>query len=266
MMLHVPSVQLPALGPIAPPPGTWGAVLTALQCSLVVSRFPNEINNPALYSKFAADTSKYQDPIPSRQGMFIAYFPACLVGLYQYIASSEQNVAALLLFIHFAKRLLEVLFLHKFSGTMSKAMAGTISTFYALDTLLVGGTAQWIKDVSPFFLNTGIALFVIGEFGNFYHHYLLATLRKNNNKTSSRRYVPPTGGLFLCVATPHYFFELISWLGIAFTSQQINAFIEVLSHASYLMGRASNTNDMYRKTFTKEEWPQTRKNIFPFIY
>lgn len=226
--------QIPNLGPIAPPPATAaGAAVTFLQALAILGRFQGEIQSPALYSKFAADTSLYEDPIPGKLGMFIAYAPATVIAFYQWITSNQQNVAACLLCIHFLKRVLEVLFLHSFGGTMSKFTSYMISTFYSLDTLLISSFALMAKDVDPIFMKVGIALFAVGELGNLYHHYLLTTLRKDDSTSSKgKRYVAPRGGLFELVAMPHYFFELIAWLGIAFCSQQLNAFLEVLSHTS----------------------------------
>jgi len=228
--------------------------------------FPFSLDN-SLYSKFASDETLYDDPIPGKQGMLIVYLPAALLGLYMYAASSQQNAAALLLFLHFGKRVAEVLFLHKFGGVMSKKMGIFIGMYYSFDTLLVASYALPVSEVSPIFLKAGIVLFGIGQAGNLYHHYLLATLRKDGAKEKEgRRYVPPKGGLFSLVAAPHYFFELVSWLGIACAAQQLNAFLEVLSHTSYLMGRAYNTSQKYFREFNEKEWPKTRKNIFPFLY
>jgi very-long-chain enoyl-CoA reductase len=75
--------------------------------------------------------------------------------------------------------------------------------------------------------------------------------------------VPPEGGLFSFVAAPHYFFEVIGWVGIGVVAQQLNAIFVALSMASYLSGRAKSTNDFYLKTFDESEWPRSRKAILP---
>lgn len=263
-MLPLSSFQLPPLGPVAPPPGVTGALVAAFQTFLVFGRFAGEIDSPAPYSKFApTDPSKCDDPIPSRLGMTIVYSPAAIVGLYYYL-SSPENLAALLLTGHFLKRLAEVRFLHRFSGSMSRSLSCMIATYYALCTWVISAFAMPLSEMDPFFIKNGLFLFVVGEAGNFYHHYLLSSLRSQDTK--GKRYVTPRGGLFCCVATPHYLFELVSWLGIAFASQQLCAFLEFLSHTGYLMGRAKNANNFYFDRFSEKEWPRTRKNIFPFLY
>lgn len=254
---------------IAPPPATgWGVGITLLQMGMALFRPFNEIRSPMQYSKFAADTSKYNDPIPGRTGMFIVYAPAFLMSLYLWVASPRNETVALLLLVHFAKRVLEVLFLHKFGGTMSKEASVSISTYYALVALMINSFALPTEEVDSNVMTLGIFLFIMGQLGNLYHHYLLTTLRTNTSAESKekKRYVAPRGGLFSLVAAPHYFCELVSWLGIAICTSQINAFIELLSHTLYLMIRADQTNQIYIRQFNKGEWPRSRKRIFPFIY
>lgn len=280
MTLRPPNLQLPALGPIAPPPGTWGTVICGLQWSIVAGRFLAEAQNPTPYSKFALTrTNRAARCLPTRQGMLILYVPACFVAAYLWFVSlSDPNVAALLLAVHFAKRVFEVLLLHVYSGTMEVELAVGIGAFYALEALLISSMSLPKSEIHPSFLYSGITLFVIGQLGNYYHHYLLVTLRRDlkNTKVTAedaitakglpRQYLPPKGGLFELVAMPHYFFEVVAWLGVALTSQQLNAFVEVVSHFVYLAKRAHNTNQLYFTTFDEKEWPRSRKNLVPFVY
>ncbi len=109
------------------------------------------------------------------------------------------------------------------------------------------------------------ALFAIGIAGNYYHHLLLARLR-DHKLSGDSKYIAPKGGLFDYVATPHYLFELIGWLGIAVVSQQMNAYLGFAGMASYLSGRASLQNEWNRAKFSKEDWPESRKNLVPFLF
>jgi very-long-chain enoyl-CoA reductase len=116
----------------------------------------------------------------------------------------------------------------------------------------------------------GILLFFIGELGNLYHHWLLRKLRSGetagNHGTQKKHYVPPTGGLFRFVATPHYFFEVVAFLGIALSSQSIHTLLIALGMGSYLSGRAVLTRRFYHKTFSKKEWSRDKKAIIPFVF
>jgi len=108
-------------------------------------------------------------------------------------------------------------------------------------------------------------LFGIGLSGNLYHHHLLAKLR-DTKKTDGQKYLAPKGGMFNYVATPHYFFELLGWLGIAVVAQQINVFLVFTSMSSYLSGRSVSQNAWNRSQFSEADWPATRKNMIPFIF
>jgi len=109
------------------------------------------------------------------------------------------------------------------------------------------------------------ALFGVGIAGNLYHHYLLANLRDSKN-TDGPKYVAPKGGLFNYVAAPHYFFELLGWLGIAVVAQQMNAYLVFVCMTSYLAGRAYSQNGWNRSKFSESDWPASRKNVIPFIF
>lgn len=91
----------------------------------------------------------------------------------------------------------------------------------------------------------------------------MADLR-NTKKNDGDKYVAPRGGLFEYVAAPHYFFELLGWLGIAIVSQQANSYLVFTSMSSYLGGRSVAQNKWNRSKFS--EWPEDRKNIVPFVF
>lgn len=261
------------------------AIITVLQVITALTAWKEEQNpeSAAPYSKFANKKKDNDKPaqISSRNGMLIIYTPALIVSLISIILtmtlmkspSYYPSVSSVLCFLHFLKRDLEVLFLHKYSGSTPYSMAITIGVYYALVSLLV-------ISVSPSFdllslgegvltqnMKIGLILFFTGSTGNFYHHFLLAKLRSTKiSSTEEKKYYPPTGGLFEYVAAPHYFFELIAWLGIAFASSHVNALLVFCSMSSYLCGRSVSQNKWNREKFTKEEWPRSRKNILPFIF
>lgn len=107
------------------------------------SGIPFVDRNDALmsYSKFAKSV-KGGGTIPSRIGMLLLCLPSAVIGIYYFSISkyttdgteTEQchMLLSLMLTLHFSKRVLECLFLHKFSETMSFASSFFISFAYAI--------------------------------------------------------------------------------------------------------------------------------------
>lgn len=256
-------------------PGTVGATITALQILTAAVSFSNEANpqTRAKYSKFAVEDKNAKKMIGSRDGMTLIYLPAFLTCCALYFLPKisnisifpEQNIAEIFLIIHFGKRLLEVLFLHKYSGKVERDLSIGIGIYYALGSLLISCVALPDFNINSDIIIAGAGLFATGICGNFYHHYLLAKLR-DSKAVGSYKYVVPKGGLFEYVAAPHYLFELIGWLGIAVVSQHLNAYLVFLCMTSYLSGRAYAQNEWNKKKFSSSEWDESKKNIIPFIY
>jgi len=213
--------------------------------------------------------------------MLIIYGPAaiyCLSHLPKALAISMDHadrpfLIGIMLVIHFLKRTFETLFLHKYSGGTDLATSISIGVYYTLVSIIINSFLVKVP-ISLYDSNLcslGIACFLIGQIGNFYHHYILATLRKDDlNGTTKdkgqiiKAYKIPSGGLFNLVTMPHYFFELISWFGIALCSQQINCYLVFFSMFSYLAGRSVATSEWYKQNI--KDYPNNRKNLVPYLF
>lgn len=215
------------------------------------------------YSKFAKG-AKFGIDVPSRLGMFLLYFPAFAYGYYRYNTGhgKRADLIASMILVHFLKRCLECLFLHKYSGKMPLASSAFISFFYTLlafgcmhvvEKMPQSGFEEWTEVY-------GIRLFIVGISGNFYHHWLLATLRKPGEKG----YKIPRGGCFEFVAAPHYFFELIGWYGITLASQHSLVGLFAIAMSIYLFDRAIGQSEWNRRKI--RGYPKSRKNIIPFLF
>lgn len=222
--------------------------------------------------------------------MLVIYAPPTAVAgaalaLAPAVNGRELLVASLLL-IHFGKRCLETLFVHRYSGTVKAATAGFIGVFYSLVTLLISvmqaGVPAAIYAGADQVLGAALALYGAGELGNLWHHMLLARMREQPPPSASAPSSPqpptpsdgaaapsayrvPSGGLFDYVTMPHYFFEITAWCGIALATQQLNACLVALGMASYLSGRAMATTRWYKDKFGKE-WPEERRHLVPFVF
>lgn len=277
--------------------GYGGIAITMCQLLIIVTSYGVETTEKTRtkYSKFAGTEINDVTTVTSRMGMLMIYTPALIVSTLQtynmslfgskqhHFSLNNNNIGGLFCLVHFLKRDVEVLYVHKYSGRIPLPTSIQIGVFYALIALLVSSMST--KFPSEHSKILGTFLFTVGEMGNLYHHYLLAILRNvnnsnnNNNNTGlvddndkhkkkkkmKQQYVAPRGGMFDYVATPHYFFELIAWYGIAVVSNHMNVYLAAAGMTSYLCGRAYAQNEWNRQMFSKKEWPLTRKNIIPFV-
>ncbi|CAK7325155.1 unnamed protein product [Dovyalis caffra] len=224
------------------------------------------------YSKFSnfnveKSSSKQNNAVSSRKGMLVVYIPAFLSAVAFFGLFPNLGLRFLLvksaLTMHFFKRILEVMFVHKYSGGMALDCAITI-TFGYFTTTSVTIYAQTLTQGFPEppvdLKYIGIVIFLLGIVGNFYHHHLLASLRAKNDKG----YKVPRGGLFGLVTCPHYLFEILIFLGMSFISQTLYTFASTVSTICYLMGRSYATRRWYLTKF--DDFPTDVKAIIPYVF
>nr|XP_043631130.1 very-long-chain enoyl-CoA reductase-like isoform X1 [Erigeron canadensis] len=157
-----------------------------------------------------------------------------------------------------------VVFIHKFSGFMMRNVAITIGLSYTVSTATMI-YAQYLSRESPEpcvdLKYVGEGMFLIGIIGNFYHHYILSKLRKNGNK----EYKIPTGALFDLVICPHYFFEIVEFIGVSCISQTMFSFCFTLGTIFLLIGRSHATRKWYILKFG-ETFRKDIKAIVPYFF
>lgn len=182
--------------------------------------------------------------------------------------TSVQQAAFAMIVVHFVKRELEVLFVHKFSAnTMPAAFIVRNSLFYWVFAGLLGAFEVY----SPFsaaaraapFLSSpldvlGLALYVAGELCNANVHWYLSTLRKPGE--TARKI--PSGLGFSLVTCPNYMFEIIAWIGIILVtrSPSLVVFIFIGSYFMYIWGRGKEK--AYRKQFG-DKYKKKRSVMLP---
>lgn len=239
---------------------TTNQILYAFLAALAIGVGPAEYFGHAMmfYSKFRTASG-----IPPRLGMFVLYFApiaAIYISARDYLPSATviQWVVFGSVVIHFSKRVLESLFLHKYSGPVGTFTTILIACFYSLAAYIIGWLNRSPIPEMDIWFATGILLFFLGIGGNFYHHKLLADLRKK-----SLDYFIPKGGLFKYVVCPHYLFEIITWTGIFLLSRHLGALLVLIFIVAYLTARSLRTLKWYHEKFKK--FPKDRKAILPFI-
>lgn len=211
------------------------------------------------YSKFRA-----AEGMSSRLGMFILYFMPIWVHLwacafYDYSWSIPQVCLAACVLIHFLKRSAESLFLHKYAGPIDRMTVFQIAFFYSGVSWAAAYFNQFTPMNTDLIFSLGCALFVVGFVGNFLHHKYLADLRKITSA-----YFIPQKGLFRLVSCPHYFFEVLIWLGMAMICKQPFMYLTFMAMTFYLMARSAKAQAWYRSHFP--DYPANRKAMIPFLF
>ncbi|KAJ7534404.1 hypothetical protein O6H91_13G092800 [Diphasiastrum complanatum] len=243
-------------------------------------------NTQSLYHPLTDSTK-----LPGRIGFVILYLPSCIAALlflgqklgyldlalvlnrlglqgwanelYRYAGLNLRVLAVTLaVAIHFGKRVLEAIFLHRFSGEIDIGTCVFISSTYltvAIHIFYAQEISRFLDDPSTNLFWLGLPLFWLGICGNFYHHYLLANLRKNGQNV----HMLPHGGLFEYVACPHYLFEIIGFWGIALLSQTTTGLAVAVFVSLYLTSRSLSTREWYLKKI--DGFPRDRKALIPFL-
>ncbi|KAI1909514.1 3-oxo-5a-steroid 4- dehydrogenase [Ophidiomyces ophidiicola] len=168
--------------------------------------------------------------------------------------SDLQRLTCLLLILHFLKREIETLFVHRFSlATMPASYIVRNSAHY----WILGGVnlAYWVfsptsptarAHANPFLLYPGLALFVFGQLANLNAHLTLRNLRKEGD--TARKI--PSGFGFRLVTCPNYLFEVIAWLGVYLVSSlSWSVLLFIIVGSATMMRWASQKEKRYRREF-----------------
>lgn len=170
-------------------------------------------------------------------------------------ASYLQTLSLALICIHFSKRELETLFIHRFSSATMPAF--NIFKNSAHYWLLSGlNMAYWIyspsapaaEDCNQIITYTGLTLFVIGELGNLTDHLILRGLRSAGG---TERGIPQGLG-FSVVTCPNYMFEAVAWAGIAMVSWSLSTVLFAVVALVQMGAWARKKERRYRKEFGKK--------------
>lgn len=171
---------------------------------------------------------------------------------------------------HYGKRLLETIFVHRFShATMPLRNIFKNSIYYWGFAAYVAYYINHPLYTRPSYGNLqiylGLAGFIFNELGNFSIHLALRNLRPAGSKV---RLIPyPTSNpftiLFNFVSCPNYTYEIGSWISFSIMTQSLPALFFTIAGAYQMIIWALGKHKNYRKEFDK--YPKGRKSIIPFV-
>jgi len=173
-----------------------------------------------------------------------------------------QQIAAALFTLHFLKRELETLFVHKFGND-------TMPIFNIFkNSIYYHGFAFYIAyyvlhpnftDPNPLQVYLGLAIFLLCLLSNFKCHLMLANLRRPGTRERNI----PKGFLFEYVSCANYFFEIVEWIGFTIMTQSLPALFFTLAGAFQMYAWALGKHRRYKKEFP--QYPKHRKALIPFL-
>uniref|UniRef100_A0A3Q2DYF0 Very-long-chain enoyl-CoA reductase n=1 Tax=Cyprinodon variegatus TaxID=28743 RepID=A0A3Q2DYF0_CYPVA len=181
-----------------------------------------------------------------------------------------RHLACMCHSFHYVKRLLETLFVHRFShGTMPLRNIFKNCTYY-------WGFAAWMAYyinhplyTPPIYgeqqIRLALIIFLFCQIGNFSIHIALRNLRPPGSKTRKIPYPTknPFTWIFLLVSCPNYTYELGSWLGFTLMTQCLPVAFFTMVGFIQMTVWAKGKHRSYLKEF--RDYPPLRSPILPFI-
>ena len=107
----------------------------------------------------------------------------------------------------------------------------------------------------------GVFVFCVGATINYWADGVFIDLANS----FGHKYKIPYGGLFNYVAAPHYFGEIVEWIGFAMISASFPAFAFVSYTASNLVPRALHHHKWNQLRWGEQYSSLNRKAIIPFV-
>ncbi|CAE7116313.1 unnamed protein product [Rhizoctonia solani] len=216
----------------------------------------------------------------------VYYFPKLIYG--KNVEHSQlQTVAYGLVMLHFLKRELETIFVHRFShATMPVGNLFRNSAHYHLLSGLLLSLALYgpwysqgslsAKQTSPpsIFLGWGwpsndtaslakwVIVWIFAELSNLHSHLTLRNLRPANNPMARGI---PRGYLFEYVSCPNYTFEILAWVAFTLMTKSWASLIFIIAGTTPMIIWAIKKHKAYRREFGSQ-YPRNRKIIVPFLF
>lgn len=183
---------------------------------------------------------------------------------YSYVA----HLAALCYIVHYTKRVLETLFVHRFShATMPIMNLFKNCSYYWGFTAYVAYHVNHPLFTPPNCLQVliGLGAFAFCQLGNLSIHLALRDLRPPG--TNVRRIPVATSNpftqLFNFVSCPNYTYEFGSWLSFTILTSCLPAFLFAFAGMYQMTLWALGKHKNYKKEFP--DYPKQRKAIVPFV-
>lgn len=180
------------------------------------------------------------------------------------------HVASACWTFHYAKRLLETVFIHRFShATMPIMNIFRNSVYYwgfaAFVAYFINHPLYTPPAYGDMQMYAGLGTFIFAELGNFSIHLLFRNLRPAGSKVRKipRGTANPFTWLFKLVSCPNYTYESLAWIGFTVMTQCLPAGLFCLAGSYQMLQWAQGKHRNYLKEF--KEYPRSRAAMIPFL-
>ena len=177
--------------------------------------------------------------------------------------------------IHFVRRTVEVLFVHIYKRKMPLSEAIGAPLYYWFFALFIAWSVKHKFHLPPVGLAIfGMLVFILGEIGNAYCHLQLRRFRTRQYESilisPTTGHVLPHGFLFNRVSSPHYFCEIVSWVGYFLVVLTLPALLLLLCTIVTLVIYSGKKHRAYIDEFDgldgRPLYPEERKALVPFCF
>lgn len=182
--------------------------------------------------------------------------------------------------LHFLKRELETIFIHKFSNATMPAfnifknsghywiLSGFNLAFFIYHVPNITSDSAVknflfkVNDLSPIYNYLLALLWVFSELSNFKTHLTLSSLRSGSD---TKKYAIPYGYGFTWCSFPNYFFESLGWLAYALLVGNWSAWVFLVIGSGQMYIWAVKKHKRYLKTFGDDYKKLKRTAFIPFL-
>lgn len=210
-------------------------------------------DNFTRYGKLEVTTPKYFT-LENKVGWMLFYSTSCLMFFATFIINFPPNIINIQLFMHSFRRLLESIFVTKWSQRKMHIINFLAGSLFYFMTPFTIATSSKFHIINPFI---GIVIICILNILQFMTHRELASLKK---------YSIPKSFLFKKIASPHYFLEILLYLMYFLQASSVNTFLMLCFVITNLTHAANLSYNWNVDRFGDEFIALHRNVIVPYVY
>jgi len=222
---------------------------------------------PAPYGKFMR--RGWGPSVKSKWAWMIMEMPSPALMIILFITSGKINTATSLFLLLWLLHYLHRTFIYPFTQSgrdkpYPMLLVAMAFVFNCMNGFVNGYGVFHLLSYKPGWLLSwqfivGIIIFITGFYINKTTDGKLRLMRKG----SPLEYMKPEGWLFSYISSPHYFGEIIEWMGWALLTWSLPGFAFFVFSFANLFPRAIISHRWYRDKF--RDYPVERKAVIPFI-